>query len=247
MAGEDTGSIDSDAEAELAANISGTISTLFSVGEVGETLAQVVALAVTTIEGCDYAGVYLAGTGSVAEPVCSDPVVSGIEARQRDTGEGPSPDAIAAGGAIYINDLGDNDRWPEFGSASAGQGIRSLLTLPFDTSGGPGALDLFACSPQAFGVIDRGRALLLAAMAGVAVTSARTHEDERRRTANLHAALATREVIGQAQGILMEREHITPERAFDVLRRASQHLNVKLRDVARNLIETGERPETGIT
>ncbi len=245
MAGENMASIGSDAEAELAANISGTISTLFSADDVGETLAQVVALAVTTIEGCDYAGVYLAGAGAVAEPVCSDPVVVEIEARQHDRGEGPCLDAIDSGEAIYVNDLVDDDRWPEFGSAAARLGIRSLLSLPFATSGGPGALNLFACSPQAFGVIDRGRALLLAAITGVAATSARTHEDEKRRTANLHAALATREVIGQAQGILMEREHITPERAFDVLRRASQHLNVKLRDVARNLIETGERPETG--
>jgi AmiR/NasT family two-component response regulator len=82
-------------------------------------------------------------------------------------------------------------------------------------------------------------------MAGLAVTSARAHEDEERRAANLHAALATREAIGQAQGILMEREHVTAERAFDILRRASQHLNVKLRDIAQNLIDTGERPDTG--
>jgi len=65
------------------------------------------------------------------------------------------------------------------------------------------------------------------------------------QAASLHVALANREMIGQAQGILMERERITAEEAFDILRRASQHLNVKLRDVARNLVETGERPDTG--
>ena len=80
----------------------------------------------------------------------------------------------------------------------------------------------------------------------MAFSSARTHEDEERRAANLQAALATREMIGQAQGILMERERITPDQAFDILRRASQHLNVKLRDVAQNLVDTGERPDTGI-
>jgi AmiR/NasT family two-component response regulator len=52
-------------------------------------------------------------------------------------------------------------------------------------------------------------------------------------------------VIGQAQGILMERERVTAEQAFDILRRASQHLNEKLRDVAQNLVETGESPRTG--
>ena len=87
--------------------------------------------------------------------------------------------------------------------------------------------------------------MLLATMAGMAFTSAQIHEDEERRAANLQAALATREMIGQAQGILMERERITPDQAFDILRRASQHLNVKLRDVAQSLVDTGERPDTG--
>jgi AmiR/NasT family two-component response regulator len=60
-------------------------------------------------------------------------------------------------------------------------------------------------------------------------------------------ALGTREVIGQAQGILMERERITPGQAFDILRHASQHLNRKLRDVAQDLVDTGERPEAGFS
>jgi AmiR/NasT family two-component response regulator len=57
--------------------------------------------------------------------------------------------------------------------------------------------------------------------------------------------LVTRELIGQAQGILIERERISADQAFHVLRQASQHLNVKLREVARDLIDTGERPDTG--
>jgi AmiR/NasT family two-component response regulator len=55
----------------------------------------------------------------------------------------------------------------------------------------------------------------------------------------------TREIIGEAKGILMERERITSDQAFDVLRRASQHLNLKLRDIAQSLVDTGERPDTG--
>ena len=56
---------------------------------------------------------------------------------------------------------------------------------------------------------------------------------------------ASREIIGEAMGILMERERITAPQAFDILRRASQHLNIKLREVAQNLVETGEEPDTG--
>ena len=55
----------------------------------------------------------------------------------------------------------------------------------------------------------------------------------------------TRELIGQAQGILMERERVTASKAFDILRRASQHLNVKLRDVAQGIVDTGSDPDTG--
>jgi AmiR/NasT family two-component response regulator len=108
-----------------------------------------------------------------------------------------------------------------------------------------GGLNLYAHYPQAFNVIDRARGLLLAALAALAFTSARSHEAAERRDATLHAALATREVIGQAQGILIERERITADQAFDILRRASQHLNRKLRDVAQTLVDTGEKPDTG--
>jgi AmiR/NasT family two-component response regulator len=80
----------------------------------------------------------------------------------------------------------------------------------------------------------------LATLAGLALTSAEQREHDEQQMVNLQAALSTRELIGQAQGILMERERITAADAFDVLRRASQHLNVKLRDVAQTLIETGE-------
>jgi AmiR/NasT family two-component response regulator len=114
-----------------------------------------------------------------------------------------------------------------------------------NSNGNLGALNLYARYPDAFGVVDRARGVVLASLAGLAVSAAHTHEDEERRSDNLHAALTTREIVGQAQGILMERERITADQAFDILRRASQHLNLKLREVAQTLVETGERPETG--
>jgi hypothetical protein len=113
------------------------------------------------------------------------------------------------------------------------------------TDGSLGALALYAGYPAAFGVADRARGVILASLAGLSVSAARSHEDEERRADNLNSALATRELIGQAQGILMERERISSDQAFDILRRASQHLNRKLRDVAQDLVDTGARPETG--
>ena len=94
-------------------------------------------------------------------------------------------------------------------------------------------------------MLDRAKGVILASLASVAVNAAHSLEDEERRIENLHSALGSREIIGQAQGILMERERISADQAFDVLRRASQYLNIKLREVAQTLVDTGERPDTG--
>jgi len=222
-----------------------TAQNLFSAGSVQDTLSRVVTLAVATIEGCDFAGILLVQESAVTTPVHTDPVVSEIDAFQHDAGEGPCLDAMTQGMTFYAGDLGDDTRWPRFGPVAMARGIRSVLALPLFGDGTLGALNLYGRYPRAFGVIDRARGLLLAGVASLALSSARTHESEERRLANLHAALATREIIGQAQGILMERERITAEEAFDILRRASQHLNLKLREVAKTLVETGERPDTG--
>jgi len=235
---------DEDPAATLASDISETARILFSAGNVRETLAEVVHLAVATIEGCDFAGIFLMEAGASTTPVQSHPVVGEIDMLQHHYGEGPCLDAIAHRVSIYADDLGEDQRWTRFASAAMARGLRSLLALPLSTNGA-GALSLYASYPRAFGVVDRARGLLLATLAGLALSSAHSHEDEARLADNLHAALLTRELIGQAQGILIERERITADQAFEILRRASQHLNRKLREVAQDLVETGERPDTG--
>jgi GAF domain-containing protein len=219
--------------------------SLFLAGSVEDILARAVDLSVITIEACEFAGAFLTEGDKVTGRMCTDPIVAEIDALQLGTGEGPCLDAIAHQLTCYAGELGTDPRWPKFGPVAAGKGMRSLLALPMVTDGTLGALNLYARYPQAFGVIDRARGLLLASMAAFACSAARSHEDEERRAENLHAALVTRELIGQAQGILIEREKITADQAFHVLRQASQHLNVKLREVARDLVDTGERPDTG--
>jgi GAF domain-containing protein len=218
---------------------------LFSARSVNETLGQVVSLAVATIEGCDLAGIFLVDGDVVTTPVRTEAVVEEVDALQHLTAEGPCLEAIREGVTFYADDLADDPRWPRFGPEAIKRGVRSLLALPLFVNGTLGALNLYARYPRAFGVVDRARGLLLAALAALAYSAAKTHEDQDLLTANLYGALATREVIGQAQGILMERERITADQAFDVLRRASQHLNRKLREVAADLVDTGEWPEPG--
>lgn len=234
-----------DHTAALAADFSETVGTLFSASSGQATLNEVLSLAVSTVEGCDLAGIFLLEGDVVTTPVHTDPIVAEVDVLQHQLGEGPCLDAIHHATTFYADDLNEDARWPRFGPQAAATGMRSLLAVPLSADDTLGALNLYAHYPRAFGVLDRARGVLLAALAAVAFTSARTQEEEEQRAANLHAALATREMIGQAQGILMERERVTAEQAFDILRRASQHLNVKLREVAQNLVDTGEQPDTG--
>lgn len=234
-----------DPVSELTANFSETARILFSAGSVNSTLGQVVTVAVQTIEGCDYAGLFLVEGEVVVTPVLTDPIVGVVDALQQETGEGPCLDAIAQGIMVYGDDLNGDTRWPNFGPKAAQKGIRSALALPLTTNGTAGAVNLYAAYPSAFGVVDRAKGVILSSLASVALAAAHLFEDEERRIDNLHSALSSREIIGQAQGILMERERIAADQAFDVLRRASQYLNVKLREVAQTLVDTGERPDTG--
>lgn len=234
-----------DSASLLAEEFAVVAQTLFSAGSEPETLDALVNLAVDTIEGCDFAGIFIVADGVITTPVSTASAVVEIDRLQHSTGEGPCLDALAADTPFYASDLTESAQWPTFGPEAAAMGVRSMLAMPLATEGAVGALNLYARYPLAFGVIDRARGLLLARLAGLAIAAARTHEAEESLTQNLHAALKTREVIGQAQGILMERERITGDQAFDILRQASQRLNRKLREVAQTLIDTGERPETG--
>jgi GAF domain-containing protein len=237
--------VDRNSISEFALTFSETARSLFSAGSVTDTLVNVVELAVSTIEGCDYAGLFLVDSGVISAPVHTDPIVVEVDALQQQTNEGPCLDAIAHRLIFYVDDLSKDLRWLHFAPQATRAGIRSVLALPLLTDTRLGTLNLYARYPSAFGVVDRAKAAVLASMAGLALSVAHSHEDEERRAANLQTALASRETIGEAMGILMERERITADQAFDVLRRASQHLNLKLREVAQNLIDTGEDPDTG--
>lgn len=242
---EDLSARGATASSELMDTFVSTARALFATGRVEATLQAVVDLAVATIDGCDFASVFVVESGRVITPVRTDELVTEIDALQLSAGGGPCLDAMAEGLPVYAEDLAVDPRWPAFGPGAAAAGVRSLLALSLTAGGARGALNLYSSYPSAFGLVDRAKGLVLAGLAGVALSWAHAREEDLRQAENLRQALATRELIGQAQGILMERERVTAEQAFDILRRASQHLNVKLREVAQGLIDTGEKPETG--
>lgn len=234
-----------DATAELTESLSEVARTLFAAGGVEDTLQAIVDLAVTTIDGCDFAGIFIAVGDQVATAVYSDELVVEVDVLQQETGEGPCLDAVAQNATFYAEDLMDDSRWARFGPRSVSIGVRCALAFSLVANATPGALNLYAHYPGAFGATDRAKGVIFATLASLALGGAHSHEDEDRRAENLQRALGTRELIGQAQGILMEREHITSGQAFNILRRASQHLNIKLREVAQDLVDTGQRPSYG--
>lgn len=229
---------------DLETSFSDVATALFDAGSVEETLQKIVGLARLAVDGCEAAGVFLFETGAVRTVAATSALVERVDQLQIDAGEGPCLDASAQAHSFCADDLLDDERWPTFGPLAVGAGIRSVLAYPLSAAR-PSALNLYAALPAAFGAMDRAQGVLFATLARHALDSAEDRASGEANTRNLGEALRTREVIGQAQGILMERERITAAQAFDVLRRASQHMNVKLREVAAALVETGESPDTG--
>jgi hypothetical protein len=205
---------------ELNVSLSQVVRTLFLAGSTEATLQAVVDLAVATIDGCDFAGIFLVVDDQVTTPVHTDPMGVQIDSLQRDTGEGPCLDAIAQASTFYADDLADDTHWTTFGPAAAA-GVRCISALRLSAIGTIGALNFYARHPGAFGATDRAKGVIFATLAGLALGSAQAQDSEDRRADNLHPALVTRDLIGQAQGTLMERKRITPDQAFEVLLRAS--------------------------
>jgi GAF domain-containing protein len=237
------GRMDRGADRVFGPTVSDVAQTLFSASSVRATLTAVVDIAVTTIEGCDFAGLSIAENGVVITKASTDPLVGLIDSLQRQTGEGPGVDAITHQLTFHASDLGHDLRWRHFSPQAAKTGIRSDLVVPLSVGAQRGTLNLLAHAPAAFSAADRADAATLASLAGIAISVAHAQEEEARRVANYDAALASRAEIGEALGILMERHRITAEQALDALRHTSQKLNIKLREVAYELITTGEVPE----
>lgn len=227
---------------ELATEWAEVARILLAHGTVPQTLQQIVDLSPASIDGCDEAAICDA-EGVPVTTQSTSAVLSELAELQTFLGEGPCFDTLAGSDTVYVADLATSERWPEFGPRAAAAGMRSALAYRLFANGDTlGALQLYARFPDAFNATDRAQGLIFATHAGLALGHAQDQETERGKTDNLHHALTSREVIGQAQGIIMERERVTADEAFDLLRRASQRLNVKLRAVAQDIVDTGVLP-----
>jgi hypothetical protein len=130
--------------------------------------------------------------------------------------------------------MGKEARWPKFAKLAYAAGARSMLSFQLFVEGDNlGALNLYGDDVNIFDEESEQVGLLVAAHAAVAFSGAQ-------EISQLNQALGTRDLIGQAKGILMERFKISPQQAFHILTRASSETNIKLRDVADHLASSGE-------
>ncbi|MEC5189770.1 GAF domain-containing protein [Arthrobacter sp. MP_M7] len=176
----------------------------------------------------------IAGRRKIDSRAASSDLPRRVDALQSETGQGPCLDAAYDKRIVSTPDLSTDTRWPEFSRQAFMLGARSMLSFPlFVDSDHLGALNLFGNDVNVFDADSERIGASLAAHAAVAVA-------DTQQIGQLTLALDTRDLIGQAKGILMERYKITAQQAFLLLSRASSELNIKLRDVAERLTVSGE-------
>jgi len=211
-------------------------------GVVG-VVERVIDAAQSIVPGADVVSAVLRGPDGRLDTVAfSHPAAQKADALQDETGEGPSHTAMHCSGvgASTARLTSGDSPWPAFAERAAGElELHAVLSTGMFPGGTPprfGALNFYSWSPDGLDGADRDMALVLAAHAATAISAVQASTAHELRESQLQEALQSRDVIGQAKGVLMERRGLSSDEAFDVLRRTSQDLNVKLRDVAQTLV-----------
>lgn len=229
----------------LAREVHGSIAS--GAAEPAEVLVAVTAGAVDLIENADYAGItlvrktYTHRRADLESAAPTSTVAAEFDALQDEYSQGPCLDAVWTQSTVRIDDIIDDGRWPQLLAAVAQRTpIRSTLSIQLFTTGHElGALNLYSRTPRAFDQTSEDLAINLATHAAIALSGAR-------RGAQFRSALASRDIIGQAKGMLMERFTIDALHAFDILRKLSQDTNIPLTQVATELV-AADHPTTANT
>jgi GAF domain-containing protein len=204
----------------------------------GDTMDLAVTLAIEVVDGAQDAAISLVHRGRIVEtPAFTSECGLRSDRIQQELGVGPCLTAIRDEEVVSCPDLAGESRWGEWGPRTAEEaGIGSMLCFRmFTQKERLGALSLYSPRPHAFTGADVESGLSFAAHTAIAIAVARQDE-------NMDIALDSRSLIGQATGIVMDRYDIDAVRAFTVLKRISQQSNVKIHEVAVELIRTRHLP-----
>ncbi|NEM07103.1 GAF and ANTAR domain-containing protein [Geodermatophilus normandii] len=211
-----------------------------------ESLLQTVAeLTTTVLPGHPEASVSLLVRDSPSTVASTGQLAVDLDERQYERDHGPCLHAARTGELTMIADTRTDDRWPDYMRRAAERGALSSLSVPLDIDVAEqvsGALNIYARQAGAFDEDARAAATRIGPYAAVAAGNLHAYQSARAIADNLQAALEHRAVIDQAKGVLIERYKVTPDQAFQLLAQASMHANRKVRDVADDLVRTGELP-----
>lgn len=204
------------------------------------SLARITSTAEQAIGGCEAASISLLSRGGPRTYGATDALADDGDQIQYQEGEGPCMDAAMEQQWVYTPDLAVDPRWPRSAARLSLQlGVHSMFSVRLTLDASPhetlGGLNLYATTPDAFNEQDQMLAILLASLAGVVV-------DASRQQAHLRRAIESRQVIGEAIGILRAQTKVSSEQAFAMLSQASQRTNTKLRDLAAQIARPPREP-----
>ncbi len=222
---------------EVATAISELAGLLVAEESVESTLQRIADLARRTVPDCDAAGVTLRSGSSYLTVAWTDQRTLRVDEAQYARDHGPCLHAMRTGTIVRLG-LGAADaEWPDFAAAARAYEVCSFLAAPLTLGGkGIGALNLYSRQASGFDALDDGLVAMFTGQATVALANARVHEEALTISEQLRTAMTSRAVIEQAKGALMARYGMSAEAAFSQLREQSQHRNVKLRDIAAEVV-----------
>jgi ANTAR domain/GAF domain len=223
---------------ELIATFEMVAMSLIAAPDSRSAFDAILELGVATVAGAEYAGITLFRRGQFETPAASGELPRLVDAIQYELGSGPCVDAVLDDTIYRTGDLSCDTRWPEFGTRTVAEtGVISMLSfrLFLEDDDALAALNFYSTYPDAFPENTTLTGGVFATHAAIALAAA----GRRERISNLEQALDSNREIGVAMGVLMSRQLLTREQAFDLLRMTSQRTHRKLRDVAYDVVETG--------
>jgi GAF domain-containing protein len=225
---------------ELATRMAALAREVAAPSSVEHVLNNVTSTAKELIAGADAVGVLLIKKGGNFESHAgTSDLPHQLDALQEKFQEGPCYEAAVDELIVRTDDFRTETRWPQYSPAAVDLGVLSGLSFKLYTSNTTaGALNIFSFSPNAFDGDAEAMGSVLAAHAAAAILASRHGEQ-------LQSALLTRDLIGQAKGVLMQRFRVDAVQAFELLRQLSQTSNTKLVDVAQRVVDDSQGEETG--
>jgi GAF domain-containing protein len=212
--------------------------------DVPQVLARIADLAMATFPTAAEVSVTLVLDGMPSIAAASGPLAASLGDRHSELGMGPAFDAATQQTQLTIADTHDGGGgYPAFAAAAAAAGVRSVVSAGFPVQEQvSGAINVFIDEPG--GLEDEDLAVLVAyaRFAAVVLANARLVAEISARARQMEEAMLSRAVIEQAKGIIMSRRAVSPEEAFEILSRASQVSNRKLRDIAKSLVDGAAGP-----